>query len=312
MTQPARSSYIGGGDQVHLLQVAPYGCYRRLVLSKRQPMEEDLSDSIHVKRGTRLEDDIADWYAEETGRKVRRHSRVVDRARRTGAALDRHIVAFDERGPGVLEIKAPSAIMFRRYLRDGLPAEYSLQLNWYIGYKHFQWGSFAIANYEVAPGLLRFDVAFDAELYDAQLAKAAEAWRMVEFGPLPDPLPHTSRACSRCPYFDQCHPAELPTPDTGELVQISTPELAAALADYRAAHEVAAEAEELKDDAKERIKKAIGDATAVEGPGARIYHRATVRNGIYLKKLKKEFPQAAEACQTQITVRSLRIHERTN
>jgi predicted phage-related endonuclease len=312
MTQPARSTYIGGGDQVHLLQVAPYGCYRRLVLSKRDPREEDLSDNIHIMRGNYLEPAIAKMYEDQTGRKLRNYTRKVRPETKTGAALDRHIVAFDDRGPGVLEIKAPSAMMFRKYLRDGLPAEYSAQLNWYMGFEGWKWGSFAVANYEVAPGLLWFDVAFDAERYDAQLAQAAEAWRMIEFGPLPDPLPHTSRACSRCPYFEQCHPADLPTPDAGELVQIATPELAAALADYRAAHEVAAEAEELKEEAKGRIKAAIGDATAVEAPGGRIYHRATVRNGIDAKKLKREFPQAAEACKTETTVRSLRIYERTN
>lgn len=312
MTQPARSSYIGGGDQVHLLQVAPYGCLRRLVLSKRQPMEEDLSDNIHILRGNYLEPMIAKLYTERTGRKLRMYSRKVNHETRTGAALDRHIVAFDERGPGVLEIKAPSAIMFRRYLRDGLPAEYSAQLNWYMGFEGWKWGSFAVANFEVAPGLLWFDLAFDAYLFDVQQNRAEGAWLKVEFGPLPDPLPHTSRACSRCQYFDQCHPAELPTPDTGELVQISTPELAAALADYRAAHEVATEAEELKEEAKNRIKAAIGEATAVEAPGGRIYHRATVRHGIDAKKLKREFPQAAEACQTQTTVRSLRIYERKN
>lgn len=296
---------------VHLLQIEPYGCYRRLVLSKRQPIEEDLSDNIHIMRGNYLEPAIASMYEDRTFRQLRNYSRKVDSASKIGAALDRHIVAFDSRGPGVLEIKAPSSMKFREYMRAGLPVEYSAQINWYMGWQKWKWGSFAIGNFEVSPGLLWFDVDFDAELYATQVSKASQLWDDVEYNPLPPTLPHTSKACSRCPYFNQCHPAEMPTPDSGELVQISTPELAVALADYRAASDVAKEAEELKDDAKTRIQKAIGEATAVEAPGARIYHRASVCNGIDSKKLKKEFPQAAEACATTTTVRSLRIYERT-
>lgn len=305
----SRASYIGGGDQAHLLDIAPYGCYRRLILSKRQPIEQDLSDNIHILRGNYLEPTIAKLYADRTGRKLRQYTRKVDRDTRHGAALDRHIVAFDERGPGVLEIKAPSSMVFRRYVRDGLPAEYSAQLNWYMGYELWQWGSFAVANFETEPGLISFDVDFDAELYQMQTAKAAEAWKLVKFGPLPFGKSADSKACSRCPYFETCHPNEVPTPDT-DLVQITGPEIAEAIADYRAASEVAREAEQLKDEAKERIKAAIGESSAVEAPGARIYHRTQTRTSTDTKKLAKEYPEAAQACSKTTTFKTLRIFER--
>ena len=305
-----RSTYIGGADQADLLRIAPYGCYRKLILSKRNRIEEDLSDNIHVIRGIYLEPAAAELYAAKTGRKLRNQARWVKESTRQGMAIDRHIVAIDERGPGVLEIKCPNSMVFRKYLRDGAPADYSAQLNWYMGMSRWKWGSFAFVNFETAPGLLWFDVEFDAELYATQEAKTTEAWKLVEFGPLPEKLDPKSKSCGRCPYFDQCHPNETPAEEESEIIQLSTPELAVALADYKAAAEVANEAEELKEDAKARIKEAIGNATAVDAPGARIYHRASVRSGTDAKKLKKEFPEAAAACATSTTVKTLRIFER--
>ncbi len=311
MSDYDRSKFIGGADQAHLIGIAPYGCYRRLILSKRDHIEEDLSDNLNILRGLYLESAIADFYSDQTKRKLHNMKRRFFKEGRAAVGLDRHIVGFDERGPGALEIKAPSAMVFRKYLREGLPLDYSLQTNWYAGWLGWKWGAFAVGNFEVDPGLLQFDWSFDPELFALQLAKAEEAWKLVEFGPLPEKLEANSKACGRCVFFEQCHPSEMPTPDTGEeLVQISTPALALAIADRKAASEVIAEAEELKEAANAAIKLAIGTATAVDAPGARIYHRASVRNGTDAKKLKKEFPEAAAACATQTTVRTLRIFER--
>jgi predicted phage-related endonuclease len=305
-----RSRYIGGSDQADLLQIAPYGCLRRLVYNKRDRIEQDLSDNHNVRRGNRLEDLAAAVFAEETGRKVRNIARRLDDDAKIAIGADRHIVAVDDSGPGVLEIKCPNSFVFKRYKRDGMCADYSAQLNWYMGWQGWTWGSFAVFSAELDE-LLTFDVKFDAALFGIQKQAAANAWRLVENGPLPDALDPKSKACGRCQYFARCHPSELPTPDTGELVQITNSELAAALADYRAAHDVVSEAEELKEAAKAQIKAIIGDATAVDAPGARIYHRASQRETIDSKLLRKQFPDAAQACSKTTTIKTLRIYERT-
>jgi predicted phage-related endonuclease len=310
MPELDRTQYCGGSDQADLLGIAPYGCYRRLILGKRDRIELDLSDNIHVLRGQYLEPAAAQLYSDRTGRKLRNQQRWADKDTRMGMAMDRHIVAFDDRGPGVLEIKCPSSMTFRRYLREGAGADYSCQLNWYMGMSGWRWGSFAFVNFETDPGLLSFDVDFDAELFEMQKARAAEAWKLVEFGPLPDKLDPKSKPCARCQYFDTCHPNETPAEDTGELVQISTPELASAIADYAAAHEVASEAEALKEQAKAQIKALIGDATAVDAPGARVYHRTSARETVDSKLLKKQYPEAAQACSKTTTIKTLRIYER--
>jgi predicted phage-related endonuclease len=127
---------------------------------------------------------------------------------------------------------------------------------------------------------------------------------------MPEGQDPKSKACSRCQYFERCHPTEEPAPDTGELVQISSPELARAIGDRAAAVEVLAEAEALKSDADQRIRQIVGEAQVVDAPGARIYFKWTKRAGIDAKKLKAEWPQIAEAVATEIPVRSLRIYER--
>jgi len=306
-----RATYLGGGDMADLLQIAPYGCLRKLVLGKRERIEQDLSGNHNVRRGKRLEAVAADVYTEITGRKLRSHSARMFDNERLGMNMDRHIVEFDQRGPGVLEIKCPSQFVFRRYKKEGLPADYSAQLNWYMGLKDWDWGAFAIYSAELDE-LLAFDVTFDADLYFTQVMEAAKAWKLVDFGPLPEPLDPKSKACGRCQYFERCHPSEIPVADAGELIQILTPELAGALADRKAAKEVLDEAEALKADAEDRIKAIVGAATAIEAPGARIYFRTQSRSSVDAAKLTKLYPDAASACAKLSTFRTLRIYERTN
>ena len=307
MTAAERTIFIGGSEQADLLNIAPYGCARRLWLNKREPIEQDLSDNPHIRRGNLFEPVAAEEYSRLTGRKLRRCGLIREGYR--AANLDRHIVAFNERGPGVLEIKCPTDMTCRQYRRDGLPTGYSLQLNWYMDLTGWSWGSFAVLNAADA-SLLWFDVDYDAGLAALQREKAADMWRMVENGPMPEGQSPDSKACARCVFFDRCHPNETPAEDTGELVQISTPEIASAIADYAAAHEVASEAEALKEEAKAQIKALIGDATAVDAPGARVYHRSSTRETVDSKLLKKQFPEAAQACSKTTTVKALRIYER--
>jgi predicted phage-related endonuclease len=303
----SRQHFIGGSDQADLLRIEPYGCLLRLWHNKRDPLDAGISDNPHVRRGNRLEAVAVEAYEEATGRKTRKAQRIFKGYR--AAAIDRHIVTCDARGPGVLEVKCPSNIMCRKYRRDGLPESYVAQMNWYLDLTGWNWGSFAIYD-ATEDSVQSFDVNVDIFLAKLQREEADKAWALVENGPAPEKLDPKSKACSRCQYFERCHPQEIPAPDTGELVSITSSELARAIEDRAVASEVLREAEQLKQEAEERIKKAIGDATAVDAFGARIYNRTYTLAGIDSKKLKKEWPQIAEAVATETRFKALRIYER--
>lgn len=74
----ARRTGIGGSDAAAVVGLSPYKTPYEVWLDKTGQSEpEDLSANRRVKWGIRLEDSIADGYAEETGRQVRRVNRIL-------------------------------------------------------------------------------------------------------------------------------------------------------------------------------------------------------------------------------------------
>jgi putative phage-type endonuclease len=302
-----RRSFIGGSDFTDILSLAPYGCRLKAWIRKRegaQPIEE----TGHIKRGKRGEEIAAEEYQAATGRVVRRYPfRMSKDHEHFGSHMDRHIVAFDDRGPGVLEIKCPSDWAFRSVKREGLSQGYVAQLQWYMLVTGWQWGAYAVFNLDRWE-LLHWDVQRDETLIDLLAREAHDFWRQVENGPAPQKLDPKDRRCARCEHRVRCH-GEEEFPIFEGTIDFD-PALAPLIAEYREAKPIFDDAEEFLEGIKDRIKAAVADRACVETNGARIYFSKQTRSSIDTKGLKSAYPEIAKRFEKTTSFRALRIYER--
>lgn len=307
MLAEERRRYIGGSDFTNILSLEPYGCRRKAWFSKRGELPE-IETTNDMKRGTRGEDLAVEEYEEQTGRSVRRRKIILNADDPQFAAnIDRHIVAFDERGPGVLEVKCPSSFAFRRVKSEGLHQGYIAQINWYLYITGWKWGSYAIFNLDRWE-LLWWDVERDQALIDLLVAEAHSFWAAVENGPMPEALDASDKRCIKCPMRARCH-GEEPMPEYAGDVQTDN-SLAPLMGEYAEAKAIFDDAEELLDGTKERIKAAMADRACVDTAGGRIYFASQSRTSIDAKGLRAKHPEIAAQFEKVSKFRSLRIFEK--
>jgi putative phage-type endonuclease len=144
----ARRKGLGGSDASAALGFSPYTTPFELWQEKRGEVpDKDLSDNPFVEWGSRLEDVVADAYAEKTGNKVHRVNSIIHHPNHPImlANLDRRVVGK----PHGLEVKTANAWAARdkdewgETGTDQIPAHYVFQVQHYM----------AVMNY------VRFDVA---------------------------------------------------------------------------------------------------------------------------------------------------------
>lgn len=172
-----RSKGVGGSDAGYLIQPrfgrTPYAIW----LEKTGQAEREEITSEAAYWGTRNEANVADWYSEQTGRKVRRQPPIVSKTHPFMLGnVDRQIVG-DPRGPGILEVK--TAGEFRGFTNESeLPAGYYAQLQHYLAVTGYQWGAFAV----LVGGNKGYK--FEVERNDEYIARLinieAEFWHCVE------------------------------------------------------------------------------------------------------------------------------------
>jgi len=143
-----RSLGVGGSDVAVLLGL--YGeraeLYQEKVGERERPPDSRISKA-KKRAGRIIEAVIAQLYAEETGRKVRRVNETIvhpDFPFIRGN-IDRMIVG-DARGPGILEAKNTTSEHLAKWEREGYltPPPYYAQLQHYLFIKGYSWGALAI------------------------------------------------------------------------------------------------------------------------------------------------------------------------
>jgi putative phage-type endonuclease len=169
-----RKTGIGGSEISAILGMHPYSTPLQ-IWERKMGFAEEQVETAAMRRGTILEPIAADLYAEQTGRAIRRQPmrRDKDNPHRL-VTIDRQILACDERGTGVLEIKVPGFFAFEKIRDYGVPEYQVMQLQWAMGILGYQWGSYAAFH---ADGfeLITFDIDFDPELF-ALMADGCDRW----------------------------------------------------------------------------------------------------------------------------------------
>lgn len=125
-----RSSGIGGSDAATIMGLNPYKSAYQLWMEKTGQTEPpDLSGNQYIYWGTRNEANIAEWFAEVTGKKVRKLGTLRNRSHPFMLAnVDREIMG-EEAG---LEIKTAGVSQYKYWKDDEVPDAYYCQCLHYM------------------------------------------------------------------------------------------------------------------------------------------------------------------------------------
>lgn len=125
-----RNAGIGGSDASVIVGMNPYKSPYQLWLEKTGQAEApDLSDNQYVYWGTKNEANIADWFQEETGKKVKRLGTLQSREYPFILAnVDRTVIGEN----AGLEIKTAGVSQYRKWKDDEIPDAYYCQCLHYM------------------------------------------------------------------------------------------------------------------------------------------------------------------------------------
>ncbi len=303
-----RKKGIGGSDLHNILNEKPYGCSRKLWYDKTgQEQDHPVVTTSLMQRGNVLEDIVAAWYVDATGRKVRRMgSRIRKSQPWARVNIDRAIVG-GERGPGVLECKTHGREIFYRLKRDGLPASHVLQLQWGMFVTGYTWGSFAVL-WPDGWQFIHFDVERDDEMIALMFKAAGDFWKQVENGPAPHRLDPKDKRCQECPFRTTCQ-GELLLASVNDDSDVETdPSLEKDLNEFLELKKIQAEATDLVKQKQNELAELIGSRPAVECDGHRIYYRPVETKRIDTRRLKAEKPELYEKYTNVSVSRPMRIY----
>lgn len=266
-----RLGYFGGSDWYELLE----GCELRLWKQKRGEGDARVETGA-MRRGTKMEPLVKAEYVEKTGRKIRNCKALVTHKQFPWACAHIDAWVHDNGVRGVLECKTAAPHVFRNFQREGLPAHYIAQLNWYLYVTGAAFGDWAVLE-PVDWGFESFRVLRDEELIRVLHEKAATAWARIENGPRPDKLDAQAKPCRKCAWRMECHPYIEVTQDIGDAVQDdSIEDIATALADAR---RIKADADRYEKECAETLTEALGSRPHVISGELEIIRQTSPRAG---------------------------------
>ena len=269
-----RSTYIGGSDAAAVIGLNPFSSPYALWAEKTGQIP-CFAGNLATEVGTFLEEFVAQKFAAETGKKVRKCKQSFFNTDYPFAIanIDREIVGED----AGLEIKTTSELNMKKFKGGKYPANYYCQCvhymamtgkqRWYlavlIGNRDFQW----------------FTIERDEAEIAALMGAEADFWELVKNRT--PPVADGSRATTDAIKTIFAESSE----DTVDLT-LKLP----ALLQYIDLDKQIAELETLRDEAANRIKSFMGDAGGGECEGYRVSWKSSTRRTFDSKKFAKENP----------------------
>ena len=243
-----RNKGIGGSDASIIMGYNPYRSKLSLWMEKTGRQEpEDLSDNQAVQWGIRHEPTIAKWFAEETGKKLRKCGTMQNVKHPWLLANVDRLVEGEEAG---VEIKTAGVKQYPQWAEEELPDAYYCQVQHYMlvtGLKKW-YVAVLLAGNEARIREVPRNEAFIAEMFQ----KEAAFWTLVEHYIMPevDGLESTKDALNELyPKAVKESVLELETTETIEEI----------FRDYASYKKSIAELEILKAECENKIKKLMGD-----------------------------------------------------
>ena len=269
-----RSHYIGGSDAAAVVGLNAFSSPYALWAEKTGKVP-GFSGNLATEVGTYLEEFVAQKFAAETGKKVRKSNQSFFNSDYPWAIanIDREIIGED----AGLEIKTTSELNMKKFRGGEYPANYYCQCvhylamtgkqRWYlavlIGNRDFRW----------------FTIERDEAEIAALMAAEADFWEMVKNNT--PPVADGSQAATAAIKTIYAESNE----DTVDLTLENT-----ALAQYIALGKQIAELEAMRDEAANKIKSFMGDAGGGECDGFRVSWKSSTRRTFDSKRFAKENP----------------------
>jgi len=256
----ARAEGIGGSEAAIIMGASTWGSPYQLWSEKAGLAPADDFDNEVLRFGRVVEPHIAAEYERLTGRQlinlgewaIRKHAK----HRWMFCTHDRLISPLDDRGPGVLSMKAANVWRGVEWLEgEEPPLVYQVQFQHELSCSGLQWGSFAVLIW--GKGVMWQDVQRNDAFIDVLETECADFWRRVEKGDPPpiDGSEHTTGALRKLYPYDSDPPVVLP------------PECADWANEIQACTDKIKELDARKEQLKNEVRKLLGNASAGEVPG---------------------------------------------
>jgi predicted phage-related endonuclease len=275
----ARKVDLTSTEAAALFDCSPYATEFELHQYKTGRLQPEFTENDRMKWGKRLESVIAEGIGEDYGLKVvpfKTYLRIPEL--RMGSSFDFKVVglvpgaernkfrdAFDEHGPGILEIKNVDGLQFRRaWIDDGYeeieaPPHIELQVCHQLEVADMGWAMIApLVGGNTPKALLRKrDVEFGEQIRE----RVAKFWKRIEEGKTPDPH-----------YVDDAETiGRMYIENDGSSINLTGNQRVFELCRaYKAAGDAAKKAELDKKAAKAELLTIIGAAKAVQAAGFKI------------------------------------------
>lgn len=290
-----RSTYIGGSDAAAVMGLNPFSSPYALWAEKTGQIP-CFAGNLATEVGTFLEEFVAQKFAAETGKKVRKCKQSFFNTDYPFAIanIDREIVGED----AGLEIKTTSELNMKKFKGGEYPANYYCQCvhymamtgkqRWYlavlIGNRDFRW----------------FTIERDEAEVAALMAAEADFFELVKNRT--PPAADGSRATTEAIKTIYAESSE----DTVDLT-LKLP----ALLQYIDLVKQIAELETMRDEAANKIKSFMGDAGGGECEGYRVSWKSSTRRTFDSKKFAKENPDLdLTGYYEETSARAFRVTER--
>ena len=300
-----RALGIGSSDAASAVGLSPYKSALSLWLEKtgrREP--EDLSEKQAVLWGTVLEPVLANVYAEQTGRKVRRVNAVLQHAehRHMLANLDR-AVRCPKLGQGILEIKTASYHSAPQW-EEGIPVAYQCQVLHQLAVTGLAWADVAVLiggqDFRI------YRVERDDDKIRDLIEREQDFWALVHFDqpPPPDGSGDAGQALNRL--FPRDNGTTLDLSDSTDANRLFHTLLA--LRERREA------LEQQEAQAKQQLQTVLGDATGALFAAGRIsWKKPKDREQTDLERLTADHPDLLQQYRKAVSSsRRFVIHTERN
>lgn len=277
-TAEERKAYIGASEIAAVMGRDPYRT-PLAVFNEKTGRTPAFTGNAHTERGNHLEAVAADFYTERTGIKLRRDNTQYEHPDYPFIVghIDRRVIGENR----IVEIKCPSSAAFRTIQHRGLPENYIIQAQVYMGLTKtpkLTWVIFCADVWDAAV----FDIEFDDVIYQAAVREAVKFWTHHIVFDVP-------------PEFDAGEVKDnIEIAKIGGSVLIREDEaFVTAMQMKLEARRLQAEVKELDELATQRLKSALDGVYGVfEGGGGRLhYQQQAGRKTLNKKALAEAYPE---------------------
>ena len=289
-----RSHYIGGSDAAAVVGLNAYASPYSLWAEKTGKVP-GFEGNLATEVGTYLEEFVAQKFAQETGKKVRKCNQSLLNSLYPFAIanIDREIVGED----AGLEIKTTDSLNMKKFKGGEYPANYYAQMVHYLAVtgKQRWYLAVLIGNKE----FLWFTLERDEAEIEALMTAEKEFWELVknDIPPAADGTQATSEALKTI-YSES-------NEDVIDIGLYSTD-----LAQYMALGQQIKELESIRDEAANRVKAFMGESGGGECDRFRVSWKSSTRRTFDSKRFAKENPDVdLSAYYKETNTRIFRVTE---